>query len=175
MHTREELIDIYAKNYEELAKRALMIVNNREQAEDLMQELALKIMEHPEQFAKAKTVVAYYKTCLANAAKTRFKRESRVSPTEPEALAEYFGWYEDKQLEHFEWMMDLENFLASYPKQVREAFKMHYLDGHPVEEIAGILGVNRNALNQQFFRMRKKLAAQMPAVMMMLDLLMQIR
>ncbi len=175
MHTLEELIDVYSENYDELARTAIMIVKHREHAEDLMQELALKIMENPEQFAKAKTVVAYYKTCLANAARTRFKREKRVTLAEPEMLAEYYGWYHDMRLEHSEWMTDLENFLSTYPKHIRTAFKMRYLYGYQVDEIAAVLGVNRNALNQQFFRMRKKLAAQLPVVMMMLNLLMQTR
>jgi RNA polymerase sigma factor (sigma-70 family) len=47
--------------------------------------------------------------------------------------------------------------LSTYSPEMQEAFKMYYLDGYSLEEVAKQLGIRKNTLSQRFSRMRNKL------------------
>lgn len=157
MHTLEQLIDIYSENYEELVVTAFTIVKTREMAEDIVQDLVEKILLDHEQFAKADTVIAYYKTSIYNAAKTRKKRERRIKATAPEFMEYQKNKYSSEHPQDIELAMDLKSILSKCTPQELRILELRYVYGYQLSEVAEILGTNVNALAQHMYRIRKKI------------------
>jgi len=157
MYCANHLLDIYASKYNELQKYAYSIVLNRALAEELVQDLCIKIMSNPEQFADARNLTAYYKTCIANAAKTLLKRESKFLPLSDETVTyqrrkEAFENGSDHEL-----TMDLARILDSYTDEEIRLIELLYIYGYKVREIAEMKGISSNAVSQQLFRVKSKI------------------
>lgn len=161
MYRTEHLLEVYASKYNELQKYAYSVVLNRALAEELVQDLCIKILSNPEQFADAKNLVAYYKTCIANAAKTLLKRESKFIPLTHETVTykrrkEAFETSIDVDL-----TVDLERILASYTDEEIQLIELLYIYGYKVKEVAAMKGINSNAVSQQLFRVKTKLCREL--------------
>lgn len=158
MHTVEELVDYYAKNFDRLVIFALEVVPTKQLAEDLVQELAVKIIVNPEPFTRAETVMAYFKTCIINAAKTLAKREGKFTITDPALLDIQRDEHSKQHSQDIDLAIDLQRILAKCSPQERELLELRYVLGYQLNEIADIFDTNANAISQQLFRTRKRLA-----------------
>lgn len=158
MHTQEELVDYYTKNFDRLVIFALEVVPTKQMAEEVVQELAVKILVNPEPFTRAETVMAYFKTCIINAAKTLAKREGKFTITDP-ALLDIQRDEHSKQHSHdIDLAIDLQRILSKCSPQERELLELKYVLGYQLNEIADIFGTNVNAVSQQLFRIRNRLS-----------------
>lgn len=158
MHTQEELIDCYAENYDVLVTFALHVVHNKQLAEELVQDMVMKIVVHPDSFIKADTIMAYFKTCIVNAAKTLSNRERKFVITDP-ALVEIQR--NDHSVNHsrdIDMAIDLQRILSKCSPREKQLLELRYVFGYKLNEIADIFGTNVNAVSQQLFRIRTRLA-----------------
>lgn len=151
MHTMEELVECYAKNFDRLVIFALEVVPTKQLAEELVQDLAVKIVVNPEPFTRAETTMAYFKTCIINAAKTLAKREGKFTITDPELIEIHRDEHSENHSRDIELTIDLQRILSKCSSQDRQLLELRYVLGYQLSEIADIRGVNVNAVSQQLF------------------------
>jgi len=161
MSSTNHLLEVYASQYAELQRYAYSVVLSRALAEELVQDLCIKILSNPEQFADARNPIAYYKTCIANAAMTLLKRESKVLPLKHENITyrkrkEAFETSIDMDL-----TVDLERILDSFTDEEIQLIEWLYIYGYKVKEVAAIKGISSNAVSQQLFRVKAKLRKEL--------------
>lgn len=159
MNSLDNLMRDYKKNYKELALYALMVTQNTTEAEDILQDLAEKILTNTEQFAEATTVIAYYKTCILNLSKAYYKKKKRTISMDTSSCYGHGATTSDlhSQPSDRELYVDLKRIfdrLTDYEKQLLE---LKYVLGYQNKEIAAMMGSNANTVSQQLFRIRRKL------------------
>ena len=131
---------------------ALSCVKNRESAEDIMQDVFLKLLRRKDAFESAEHMKRWLIRCTVNAGRDLLASAWRRKATPLDALydvGEEPDW-EERAL--FDMVMRL-------PKQCRVICYMHYYEGYSTEEIASILGIRGATVRVQLMKARKKLKA----------------
>ncbi|MDL2235966.1 sigma-70 family RNA polymerase sigma factor [Christensenellaceae bacterium OttesenSCG-928-L17] len=145
----------------ELAEVALSITANREDAADILQDVAYMLVEKSERMGDVLLPLPYLKTCVRNAAKNWIKREARKFAMDPSTMEQVIPASRyDIDAEILGLMDWVRRGLADYPPERQEAFLKHYRDGHSLEMLEKEYGVAKNTLSKQFARMRSKLKSQ---------------
>lgn len=159
-----KLIKYYIQHYDELILTTVRITKNYEDAEDVMQSVALALCKREKELAHIDNCGAFIAVCIRRAAISLFRRKAHERVTDP-----YFiEIYQDSEViqevnktspeyDYLEWVESLESHLGSYSQEMRSAFIAHYVDNVPLNEIAAKLGLSVKALSGRFARMRKAL------------------
>lgn len=150
-----KLYTLYAKA---LLNTAYRILNNREDAEDVLQESFLKAFKHLHQFNYQSTFGAWIKRIVINRSIDLLKSNNKLTfvaesaaPTPSEYPAE------DVSLEQQEKLNLLYNALHQLPNGYRTVFSLYMLEGYDHKEIASILNIAESASISQLSRAKKKL------------------
>ena len=159
-----KLIKYYIQHYEELILTTIRITKNYEDAEDVMQSVALALCKREKELAHVENCGAFVAVCIRRAAISLFRRKVHERVTDPYFLEIYqdseFIQEVNKtspEYDYLEWVESLESHLGSYSQEMRSAFIAHYVDNVPLNEIAAKLGLSVKALSGRFARMRKAL------------------
>lgn len=161
----DELIQFFMQPQiqKELALTAITIANDREAAQDLLQDVACILYVKADEIGNVEAPLAFLRTCVRNVAKNWAKRERRRICLDPASMDSILGHHSDDKdtilFEIRDWIM---TSLPEYEQERKEAFIQYYLDGYPLAVLAKRYGVSVNALSQQFFRMRSKLKKRYP-------------
>lgn len=150
-----KLYTLYAKA---LLNTAYRILNNREDAEDVLQESFLKAFKHLHQFNYQSTFGAWIKRIVINRSIDLLKSNNKltfVAESAAPALSEYPA--EDVSLEQQEKLNLLYNALHQLPNGYRTVFSLYMLEGYDHKEIASILNIAESASISQLSRAKKKL------------------
>ncbi len=157
-----------------LAQVALAITQNRDDAEDILQDVAYQLLKKAEELDDVADPIPYLKTCIRNTARNWVKKESWKRAVDPRAMenliTEKHYDIETTLWEEADW---IKSNLANYPPDRQEAFIKYHLEGYSLETLEVEYGVLKNTLSQQFSRMRTKLRQQDPLLHMMLTLFMK--
>lgn len=157
------LTGMFIAHHAQLRRAAMKILGTREQADDVVQDAYLKVMEtascHVEQ------PLAYLFQVVRNLAIDRYRYvalEARLFATEEE------GWYVPAHAGSPETLAgDLQqlnlvaNALAKLPERTQRAFELNRLGGQTQREVADQLGVSATLVN---FMMRDALVSCRAAV-----------
>jgi DNA-directed RNA polymerase specialized sigma24 family protein len=81
LHSENKLIDVFAAKYTTLSKFAIMIVEDKDAALDVMQNVALVIATKAYEISEIKKPTAFLITCVRRAALNYLRNQSRVSLT----------------------------------------------------------------------------------------------
>jgi len=132
------LLDLLAQEGRSLHALLTRLTLDPHTAEDLMQELFLKLATNPA-FAAARNQSAYARQSTIHLA-LDWRRAHRPTPTLPhvDPLDPAPSAY-DRLTQKEQWAHILDA-AAELPGQTREAFVLHYLQCAPYEEIAGHFG-----------------------------------
>lgn len=145
-----ELTGVFITHRSQLRQAAMKITGTREQAEDVVQDAYLKVVESSA-MCNVKQPLAYLFQLVRNLAIDRYRQamlESRFFVTEeeglhvpatagtPEALA---GDMQQLRL--------VADALARLPERTRRAFELCRLGGHTQREVADQLGVSATLVN----------------------------
>ena len=159
-----KLIKYYIQHYDELILTTVRITKNYEDAEDVMQSVALALCKREKELAHTDNCGAFIAVCIRRAAISLFRRKVHERVTDPYFLE----IYQDSEViqevnktspeyDYLEWVESLESHLESYSQEMRSAFIAHYVDDVPLDKIAAKLGLSVKALSGRFARMRKTL------------------
>ena len=164
-----KLIDIFVQNYDKLSITAIMILKDKDAAWDVMQSVAVVLLKKEYSIEEIQKPMAYLATCVRRATLNYLRDESRSYSTDP-TLLESINHDMDsyKAIDYLEWTDSLNSYLENYSSELKDAFIRHYVDGYPLAQIAGELGMTPNALSQQFKRMRNHIKAQSPSLLALL-------
>ena len=129
---------------------AYQYARNKSDAEDILQEVFLKLLEKPPRLIKgnaAEALKAWLIRVTINKSRDFLRAEKRrkkvMGGFEPSAP-------QDGHSEVFEALFRL-------PERDRNAVYLHYYEGYTAREIAGLLGGNERAVTKRICRAREKL------------------
>ena len=159
-----KLLQYYVHHYDELILIAVRMTKSYEDAEDIMQSIAVVLCKKEKELEHVKNCGAFLAVCIRRAAINFFRHKIHETVTDPYYL-EIYREKTDAQAEkknspeydYLEWVESLESHLGSYSPDMRNAFIAHYIDNVPLSEIAAKRGISVKALSGRFARMRKSL------------------
>lgn len=143
----------YDKYADMLYHLALSHMQNREDAEDVVQEVFCKYFAKPPQFVDDAHEKAWFIRVAVNQCHDHLRRRNIRSYTplhEIEDLAARTNVQDEEALH-------LMQTLALLPEKFRIVVILHYLEGFSVEEIAGSLRIGQSAVKMRLSRARKML------------------
>ncbi len=156
-------LQIYKLYYKAMYNSSLRIVNNKEDAEDIMQEAFLAAFNNIESYKGEVSFGAWLKKIVVNKSIDYF-RKNRVEFVEFETEKyENANEFENSDNEEFK----LENYkneiqkiidtLKELPDGFRLVFSLYYLEGYDHEEISTILGIAPSTSRSQLTFAKKRL------------------
>ena len=167
----QRLIDAYVIHHEELAAMAIALTKNLHTAKDILQELALSLLEREFLAEEVRSPLPYLRRMLKNVYYNRCILERREYSVDPENMHHL---RESKtrfySMEYGQLMAELRANLKRFSRETQDAFLAHYVDGFSINELAQQLGTTPNALSQQFKRIRRRLSKMDPVLWMVLML-----
>ena len=157
------VIAFLTEQYEYLLKLAVMMVSDLDDAQDVLQNLAVSLYSKREALTDIHNPQAYFFICLRHAALNHIRDSARALPTDPEEIKKLRDDPKHKlAFDYIEWEDVVKRHLSGYPKEIVQAFIDHYMNDYPVEQLASNLDMTPNALSQQFRRMRQRIARSSP-------------
>lgn len=169
IHIHEELIDrcrqgdreahykIYKLYSRSMYNVGYRIVNNIEEAEDVLQEAFVSAFKNLHHYRGDSTFGAWLKRIVVNRA-INFMKKKRL-----ERLPEDEHWdvMEEETVDEFEnfpfTVAHVRKAIASLPDGYRTVLSLYLLEGYDHGEIAAILGITESTSKSQFNRSKKKL------------------
>ncbi len=144
-----EFQDFYQRYSESVYRAALRVTGNPEDAEDVLQNVFLRILDRRLTLDPAWSPESYLRRAATNAAIDLLRRKSAI----PEIAIEEgrdFGARENTPL----LKEQLRRALAKLPTQDAELFVLCYLEGYSYDELAGQFGVERGTVASRLYRIR---------------------
>jgi RNA polymerase sigma-70 factor (ECF subfamily) len=144
-----EFQDIYTKYAPSVYRAALRITGNAADAEDVLQNVFLRILSHQLTLDSALSPESYLRRAAANAAIDLIRR--RKARHESEAVGEReFAAPDDRLL----LKERIRRALAALPPEDAELFVLCYLEGFTYEELARQFQMERGTVASRLFRIR---------------------
>ncbi len=147
MEKREIYNKIVDKYADMIFRIAYQNLNNKQDAEDIMQEVFLSLLKTDTQFEDFNHIKAWLIKVTVNKCidvKKSFFRQKTVP------LEEEIAFYNQKE-------QDLLAELNKLPDDYRNIIYLYYYESYTIAEIAKILGKKQNTVNSKLQRGRKKL------------------
>lgn len=126
-------------------------------AEDLSQEIFMKIWSHHAQMAAVDSFQAYLLTVTRNHTLDFLKRAVRISEGKAEMLhhARLLRSTTSEDIVLQDYINELRKIYDALPPQTQEVFKLVRGEGKSYDEVAAILGISRNAVKKHIVRSNK--------------------
>ena len=151
--TGEAVTELFLRVRHALENLAMVYVNDRDQAVDLVQDVIVVMLEKELAFESPAACVSYMKQIVRSRAKNHLRKYSSVDLTESFEdignAGDDFNAVDAKML--------LYRLLAKYPDEIQEAFIAHVLDGETSNDLAARLEVKPDTLRRQFTRIKQEL------------------
>jgi RNA polymerase sigma-70 factor (ECF subfamily) len=150
---------IYHRLKTPLFNLAFRYTYNRAAAEDLLQEIFLKIFSHLEDVQNMDTFIAWayriaLNTCFSYLRQKKVEFQKTVSLTDVEGTIQVIS--RDVSPEN-DVRKPLDKAIGTLPHRLREIFFLHDVQGFKHEEIARMLGLSVGTSKSQLFKARLKL------------------
>lgn len=152
------LMDVMLENLDKLKSRAAVIVNNIDDMEDLIQDLAEKVLQNNTPASMHERPMAYLTKIMRNIWFDKLKARRREIVVSSEILESGAAIEDVESIAGYNLTHEIirKEFLNLTP-EMQEAFLMVYFDGYSVEETARMFGLESNTLSQRFRRFRQNL------------------
>ena len=147
---RQEISALYDHYSRDVYRLALSYLHNQHDAEDICQGVFLKLLEKDVTFLPGKEK-AWLLTCTANACKNHL---ASFWKKHTQALDDNLVFSGEKDRE-------LWDSLQSLTPKNRAMIHLYYFEGYSQDEIAGILGITRTAVQTRMQRIRQKLRKEL--------------
>jgi len=143
---------------------ARMLWNDRERAQDLLQELFTKIARQPGSYDPARPFSTWLYSVANNMCKNEYRREAVRKAAVPHLRAEHDGVAsaahgDSVDRERFRERLDAE--LDRLDPDQKATFVMRYHEDMAIKEIAGAFGISEGTVKSRLFYTLKKLAERM--------------
>lgn len=165
------IMEEYAERLTELTALARSIVADASEAEDVMQDVMVGILESPEKLDGVKNPRAFLRTCVRNEAIDHVRALSRTAPTPDELLSDIRTNVPEDEYKEIEALMWIRSYIESLPAEMREAFVRYAVDGHKIADIAKDMGIPASTLRKRFDLVKKRMRGDIELFTMMLIIL----
>jgi RNA polymerase sigma-70 factor (ECF subfamily) len=155
-------------NYKEMVFTIIMkIVQNREDAEDITQEVFIKVFKSLEKFKEESEFSTWlYRIAYNTTLSELRKKKLFFTPFEDELISENKLFTDDKEAEEKEIKLQyLEKSLKKLPPDEIFLVTLHYLDEKSIEEISKISNLSTSNVKVKLHRIRKKLSLEISKLM----------
>jgi RNA polymerase sigma-70 factor, ECF subfamily len=146
-------------------------IGDREKAEDLVQEVFIRVYRHLHRFDASKKFSTWIYTIASNLAKNELRNRSRNPLVLFQSVRDKFADDEERPLDfedsaarpddayHKRYLQEaVEEVVGTLPAHHREVFVLRELEGKSYEEIAEITGVNLGTVKSRLNRARASFA-----------------
>ena len=147
--SRDELEEIIKKYGDSVYRLAFMNVKKRELADDIYQDVFLKLIKKKERIDLEEHLKAWLLRTTINCCKDYWKSRWFKSVL-----------YEDKDLDAFDEEKKtgyVTECVQKLPEKYRNVIHLYYYEGYSIKEISEMLGRSENTISSQLARGRKKL------------------
>ncbi|MBB2150683.1 RNA polymerase sigma factor [Pedobacter gandavensis] len=153
-----ELYDRYSRVISTYIKR---FVNSSDLAEDLTQEVFIKIWQHKSKLSEVRSIKAYLLIMARNHTLNSLKKAMRSDVAMAEVINCFVEQRNDTEEELLskEYLHYLEKALSELPLRTREIFRLCRQEGKSYDEVAFALGISRNAVKNHMVGSMKILSA----------------
>lgn len=129
---------------------ALSFTRQRQDAEDVMQTVFLKLWKHPVVFTDETHMDKWLTKVTVNESRSLLRARARdpISFEELEALGGIAAEAEERELI---------SAVLQLPEPLRAVIHLHYYEDLPVKEIAGLLNISQASVKMRLVRGRKQL------------------
>ncbi len=158
-------IENVIKQYSDMLYRlALIRIGNREDAEDIVQQTFLKLVEHYDCLESPEHVKAWLLRVCCNQCNNHFKLPWNRKRVEMDNFTDYIASHnlcedtcEQETIHKFQ-QQELLRKVYQLPEKYRIVFHLCYMEEYTPPEIAKILGLSTNTVNVRLHRAKNKLA-----------------
>ena len=147
---RKEVARLYDRYAQDVYRLALSYLRNSHDAEDICHSVFLTLVEKDITLFAGQEK-AWLLKCAANACKNQFKSFWQKSTEE---LTENIIFCDEKDRE-------LWSVVGTLPPKYRAVVHLYYYEGYSQQEIAGILGITRTAVQTRMQRARQALEKEL--------------
>ena len=152
METKDQLVAAYVRNYNALCRYAVALTGSRDGGLDIVQLLAVRILELDDDFVAQNTEALLFTLAKRIAIDVR-RKEKRLVHTPPEEMDRYPASAFDKEREAWELEQALEQSLQKYPEEMRRIYIRNKLHGEPIASLACEVGIRDVTLRKRVSRM----------------------
>ena len=156
---RSAQIRIYEFYYKAMYNSSYRIINDREEAEDIMQESFLDAFKKIETYQGTGSFGAWLKRIVVNKSIDHLRRRKNTF-----SLDEQFNEIEDTTLEDEEFVSntftrleEIRGAIEKMPDHHKMIISLYLLEGYDHQEIAQILNITHNNVRARYFRAKKEL------------------
>ncbi len=151
---------LYEEYYLVLYRTGLLILGNKEDAEDVLQDTFVSIYKNAKSLSDFEKLRPWIFSILKNTSYTRCKKRKREFPDEfvldkTEESPVYLG--EDDYAEKSE----IQDALMNLKEKEREVLVLYYYNDFSIEEIAKILNTFKGTVKSRLYRARKNLKKEL--------------
>jgi RNA polymerase sigma-70 factor (ECF subfamily) len=155
---RQGYTALYAKYAQPMYNTSLRIVNNRNDAEDVLQDAFTAAFRNIGEFEYTSTFGAWLKRIVINRSIDLLRKRKAlvVDIEEADRYADPVAGEETDDTSH--WRVEqVKKCIRELPTGYRTVISLHLLEGYSYEEIAESMGVHAVTVRTQYHRARKKL------------------
>lgn len=151
---------LYEEYYLVLYRTGLLILGNKEDAEDVLQDTFVSIYKNAKSLSDFEKLRPWIFSILKNTSYTRYKKRKREFPDEfvldkTEESPVYLG--EDE----IEEKSEIQDALMNLKEKEREVLILYYYNDFSIEEIAKILNTFKGTVKSRLYRARKNLKKEL--------------
>jgi RNA polymerase sigma-70 factor (ECF subfamily) len=155
---REAMEAIYERFKRPLFGLTYRSISNRQTAEDLLQDVFIKIFSHLNEVDRTETFVAWMYRVAVNTCYS-YLRSRRGREARSVSLSEVEGRKEEAVYDRHEESLagPLAEAVRLLPDKLRAVFMLHDVQGHTHEEIGRMLGITVGTSKSQLFKARMRI------------------
>lgn len=147
---------LYGRYVGAMFHTVLRLVSNRQDAEDLTQEVFVKVFQRLDSFRGESALGAWIKRIAVNAALNHLRTADRLR------MVAYEGQQPatDEAVDEEDWAHDIRRIhetIKTLPDGCRTVFCLHLLEGYRHQDVAQMLGITESTSKTQYMRAKRLL------------------
>lgn len=141
-----------------LFRYACTIVRSREEAEDIVQDVMMKLWIKKDELEKIKNLEAWSITMIRNLAYDRFRKSNRENVVAIDRDMNNIPHESDSDTGHAEERLShIYRYIRDLPERQHHVVFLRDIEGHTYKEIGAIMGMDENLVKVTLFRARENL------------------
>lgn len=159
---RHELLPLKDKMF----RLALRITLNRAEAEDVTQDILLRVWEQRESLGELRSLEAYVLTAVRNLALDRVAKTDNANVSLDDVQTDAFDSTPrpDEDMEQQESLKRVREIMSGLPEAQRTALQLREIEGHSYRETADIMNVSEANVKVLIFRARQAVKNQIDKI-----------
>ncbi len=150
---KQKFDDLYQKYAGMIFRTSYNYLLNREDAEDIVQEVFIKYFTSNKNFNDCNHEKAWILKVTANLSKNILRSKSRKNIQLDDAIKIIDNNFEESRVDH----IDLENTLCNLTANQRLAIHLFYYEQIPIKDMAKIMKSNENTVKSHLSRAKSKM------------------